>query len=192
MGKKEPKDYHLAVMDSISAQYNSQREEWDRSEITMGPVNIIVMDSMVYIEHNPEKGEQQITYFLPTEKREGHIKPGLFGKAEVLFLDRNLIVNSLEKEKTLLFSIKVDPDPEYVKKLMDVKQYKGIGLGVRKVFKRSPTKNAPYCSCEVAGSQKINCNTGGTESLNCSSTNDDGSCRISCSGQRYACCGIKL
>lgn len=191
-GKGESKDYHLAIMDTISTQYNAQKEEWDRSVITVGKVNIIVMDSMVYIEHDPENGDQEVTYFIQTEKREGHIKPGLFGKAEVLFLDRNLIVNSLEKEKTYLFSIKVDTDPYYVKSLMNVKQYKGIGLGVRKVFKHSKSKNAPSCSCEIVGSQRSNCDTGGYESLSCSSTNEDGSCRISCSGQRYACCGIKL
>jgi hypothetical protein len=191
-GKSGPRDYHMAVMDSISVAYNAQKEEWDRSIITVGNVNITVMDSMVYIEHDPENGDQEITYFLQTEKREGHVKPGLFGKAEVLFMDRNLIVNSLEKEKTYMFSIKVDPDPNYVKKIEDLKQYKGIGLGVRKVFKSSQTKNAPTCSCEIAGSQNVNCATGGSESLSCSSTNDDGSCRISCSGQRFACCGRRM
>ena len=191
-GKGETKDYHLTVMDSILEQYNSQREEWDRSVLTKGSVSITVMDSMIAIEHDPENEGQLITYFLQTEKREGHIHTGIFGKAEVLFLERNVIVNSLEKDMTYLFSFNVDQDPYYLKSLKDVKQYKGIGLGVRKVNKDSPTKNAPYCSCVKAGSREDVCETGGNSALNCSSTNFDGSCRIICSGQRFACCGKKM
>jgi len=191
-GTGEIKDFHLAMADTILSQYNAERPNWDWSFRTEGKVNIRVKDSMISIEHNPDNGEELATYFLQTGKKDHHFKTGLFGLAEVIFLDRNLIVNSLETKKTLLFSIKVDPDPYYLKYLNNVKQYKGFGLGVRKTNRGGAWEKAPYCSCEPAGSLEDLCISGGPDALSCSTANLEGSCRVSCSGQTFACCDKKM
>ena len=190
-GTKSNADFHLVNADSILSQYNAVRENWDWSYRVEGDVNITVKDSMISMEFVSGGGDQFITYFLQTSGKERRLKTGPFGKSEVLFLDRNLIINSLEREKTLFFSIGVDPEPGYLKSMHRVDHYKGIGLGVRMVNKTGANQNVPYCSCEPVGSPEDLCSSGGSGSLSCSTSNSEGSCRVSCSGQTFACCESK-
>ena len=191
-GADEPKDFHLAVADSILHQYNANRYEWDRAEKLEGPVDIMAKDSVLTVEFNPDNGIERITYFLQTDKKTKGLKNGLSGRAEVIFLDRNVIVNFLDTKKIIFLSIETDRDPSYLASLENVMHYKGYGLGERKINKTNLNGRAPICSCDPIVSKVALCNSGGLGELSCRVANADGSCRVSCSGQTFACCDKKM
>ena len=191
-GKEEVSDFHLTNADSILSQFNSKREPKDWIVKTEGKVNIKVEDKIVYLEHSPENGEVFMTYFFQSFNEAHDLKSDSFGRAEILFLKRNLIINSLERNQTLLFSLMEDAPPVYLADLQTTKKYIGFGLGLRKINKGSTSEYVPLCGCEPNGSPYDHCVSGGDGALSCGTGNLDGSCEVSCAGENFACCNKKM
>lgn len=187
-GDTGPKDHHLATADSIVSQYNAGRPDWDRTVKMEGNVIIKVKEGRVSIDLEADNASEFMNYFFQTEHKDHGLKTDSFGRAEVIYLERMLIVNSLSKKKTLVFSIDLNKEPSFLKDLNDPKMYYGYGIGLRKITKGSAPEKAPYCACDQSSTPPGNCKSGGVLSLNCATSNVDGSCRVTCSGQTYACC----
>jgi hypothetical protein len=182
-------DYHMAALHEILAAYNAEKPDWDRAEKTEGPVKILVEKDMVYIEHDGYNSVEIVTYFLQTEKKVRGLKSGSIEIAEVLFMESNLIVNSIKDNRTLHFALNHAAHPGYLPALKEAKTYTGFGLGFRKVNKGSFPENVSSCQCEKAGNFDSLCPSGGSMFLDCRSANEYGACRVTCSGQTFACCG---
>ncbi len=188
----EREDTHLVQLDAIMEKYNAKREENDKSVITQGKTDMIVKDSIVIINHYPEQGPELITYFLQGSTADYQLKSDSLGKAEVLFIGRNLYVHSFKKRKTMLFAVRDDADLTVPQEIEGVKQYTGFGLGARKFEKNSLHDNVPFCLCKPNGTPSSDCNYGGNNgeqiAHGCASGNPDGSCEVSCSLVYFACC----
>ena len=186
-----PQDYHIKSPENILSQYNAGRPEWDWSQRTTGTVKIDVRDSIIIMEHFPLFEPEMVYYFLQTEHKAEGIEPGFMEKAEVFFLDRHLVVNSLESNKRYLFTIGTEPLPDYLKGIENATLITGYGIGAKKVTVGGGDSVVPICSCEFSGYPIGGCNATELNAVHCVSANDAGSCRVTCSGQTFACCDKK-
>jgi hypothetical protein len=182
------KDLHLAARDTIVRQYNADRPDWDQADWSEGKANMIVKEGRIVIEYEADNSTELAYYFFQTDDNDQGLKSDSLGRAEVIFMERNMVINSLQRKKTFLFTIDKGHEPAYLKELDGAKVYYGYGLGARKVIKGSPLENVPYCACDLASTPPGNCKAGGVLNLNCATANENGSCRVACSGQTYACC----
>lgn len=182
------KDFHLVTADSIIGQYNTGREEWDRGQKIEGNVTITATKYLTTIDVEPDSSHYVFSFFLQVENNETNLLSVAPGRAEVIYLDRDLIVNSLVTKRILYFKIKSDKMPVYLEGLKDMKEYAGYGLGMRKIAKGYRLESAPFCSCISVNTKGWKCPSGGESELSCGVGNDVGNCRINCSGQTFACC----
>lgn len=187
-GPGETKDLHLMTSDSILSQYNAGRSEWDRGQKIEGNVTITATKYMTTIDVEPDSSHYVFSFFLQVEDNETNLLSVAPGRAEVIYLDRDLIVNSLVTKRILYFKIKSDKKPSYLEDLKGMTEYSGYGLGMRKVAKGYKLESAPFCSCISVDTKGWNCPAGGESELSCGIGNDVGNCRINCSGQTFACC----
>ncbi|MEP6795077.1 MAG: hypothetical protein ABJB16_12170 [Saprospiraceae bacterium] len=187
-GPDEIKDFHLVTADSIIGQYNAGRAEWDRGQKIEGNVTITATKYLTTIDVEPDSSHHVFSFFLQVENNEANLLSVAPGRAEVIYLDRDLIVNSLVTKRILYFKMKSDKKPSYLEGLKDMKEYAGYGLGMRKVAKGYKIESAPFCSCISVDTKGWNCPSGGEGALSCGVGNDVGNCRINCSGQTFACC----
>ena len=185
-------DYHLVQLDSIRSQFNSKREQKDWAALTRGRAKLLVTDELVSILYTPASKEENVVYFLQGATKDYGLKTDSLGLIEELFLERNLIINCLEENKTLLFSVRDERIPTYLQGFAPTKQYTGYGLGARKINKDGASGNVPWCKCEALGSPDSNCTLGGDGTHACGSGTPDGSCEISCSQSTFACCDEHL
>ena len=190
--KTEPKEntneLYLAHPDSIINMHNKSLPEWEWTTRTEGWVNIITKHKRIEIQHVPEKGTEIISYFLQNEEENDKTDSLTIKRAEVIFLKRGLLVNSLMKKETLYFYLETDEIPSQIEDIGKVKSFKGFGLGERKIILGSQANLPPYCACDHASTPPGNCKAGQTMELSCASTNEYGSCKVTCTGQTYACC----
>lgn len=181
-------DFRLAIADTIIRQYNASRPEWDLALSTVGTVTIVLKEDHIELQHIGENAQELMSYFVLTGDKKHDLEASSFGRAEVIYLDRALMVNSLERRKTLFFYIETDNKPEYLKDIKGVEVYGGYGIGLRKINYGSKADQPPYCGCQSSSVPPANCKSGGVMDMTCASANEHGSCRVSCSGQTYACC----
>ena len=182
----------LAVADSLISRYNAKAPVNEQFKKTKGNVNIVPGDNIISIEYFPEDADETVTYYLYTKLEYPELKSGPFGLAEVIYLGRNLIVNSLDAERSLFLFISGEEMPAYLKELNNVLLYQGYGLGYRRVKKDASPDTVPYCTCEPSGGRADFCGSGGEGALSCSVGSSGGSCRISCGGQTFPCCDKKM
>ena len=187
-----PQDYHIKSPENILSQYNAGRPDWDWSVRTLGSVKITVSDTMILLEHLDQFDPQIVYYFLQTKEKAKGLKSGTIEKAEVFYLDRHLLVNSLESKQTYLFSVETDPVPDYLKGIEGVTAFTGYGLGVRKIIIGAEKGTIPFCGCMPASYPIGNCKSNEMNPIFCVSATEAGSCRVACSGQYYACCDRKM
>jgi len=189
---QEPKDYHIKNPENIISQYNAGRPEWDMTTRTLGSVAIDVRDSVIIVHHIPTFEPEVHYYFLQVKQKVATVEPGFIEKAEIIFLDRNILVNSLESKKTYLFSIESDPLPEYLKGIDGAIEVKGFGIGIRKFYIGAEGGEVPFCYCVPpdfpTGSCKMNKEI---NPIQCRTAMETGACRVSCSSQYFACCDMK-
>jgi hypothetical protein len=189
---EKPKDntneLYLAYPDSILNWHNASRPEWEWTAKTEGWVNIITRDKRIEIRHIPEQGSEIISYFLQHEGEKQNKDSVIIKRAEVIFLGRGLLVNSLMMKETIYFYLETDEIPSLIKDIGKVKSYKGFGLGERKITLGSQANMPPYCACDHSYTPPGNCKAGQNMELKCASANEFGSCRVTCTGQTYACC----
>ncbi len=185
-----PKDLHFTLGDSLLSVFNADRPAYNLGEKTEGTVNIKIEDNRIVVEHLATGANELYTYFLQTDKREKKLKPGELGRCEVFFMERQLIINSLEHLNTILFYVDSDGQPSYVAANKRIQAFSGYGLGLRKITIGSPEDKAPYCKCVYPGTYAFHCNAGGTEQINCATSNVDGACRVSCNNKTYPCCDM--
>ena len=187
-----PQDYHIKSPENILNQYNAGRPDWDASVRTIGSIKITVSDTMILLEHHDLFDPLIVYYFLQTDERQKKIKSGTIEKAEVFYMDRHLLINSLESKMTYLFSVKTDPVPDYLKSIEGVTAFTGYGLGARKIIIGAEHGTIPYCGCMPASYPIGNCKSNEMNPIYCVSATEAGSCRVACSGQYYACCDRKM
>jgi len=181
-------DFSLALADTIIKQYNASRPEWDAALSTVGPVTILIKPDHIELQHIGENVFELMSYFILMGDKKHDLEGSFIERAEVIFLDRAILVNSLESRKTLHFYIETDSKPEYLKEIKGIKSYGGYGIGLRKITSGSQADQAPYCGCQSSTIPPANCKAGGVMNMTCATANEHGSCRVSCSGQTYACC----
>ena len=186
------KDYHLMQADTIISQYNADRPNWDRAVRLEGKVKITSAKNLITIQLEPDSSNEFFSYFLQIEEDETKSLNIPEGRAEVLYLERNLLVNSLDKKMVLSFKINSDKLPAYLENLGDVKEFVGYGLGLRKTEKGNSLEGGPLCSCIKTSGITMNCPNGGENEVSCGTGNTMGSCRVSCGGQAFACCDSKM
>lgn len=184
----QTKDLYIPNADSILSRHNAQMPEWDQANMTHGTAEILIREGNLIVIHVPEQGNETMYYALQTENKKHNIEHEKINRAEVIFLGRSLIVNSLLKKQTLYFHLETDPIPDDVKAIGKVKSFKGFGIGVRKIPLGSPGDKAPYCACDHSYTPPGNCKAGQNMDMNCASGNEYGSCKVTCVGQTYACC----
>lgn len=182
-------DFRLSNTETILTAYNSDRPDWDKSEKTEGPVDILVEDNLISITHDAYASDAIVTYYLQTDSKAKNLKSGHIEIAEVIYLERSLIVNSVTDKNTLFFSVDTDPSPDYLKSMKGVKTFLGYGLGARRIIKGMRSVDAFYCDCVPAGYPEGACPSSNSLSLNCITSNEHGNCRVVCTGQTFACCG---
>ena len=188
----EPKDYHIQHPENILNAYNAGRPDWDMAIRSIGSVKIDVRDSVVILHHVPTFEPEVHYYFLQVKQKVTTVEPGYIEKAEIFYMDRNLLVNSLESKKTYLFSIESDPLPEYLKGIKGAISVEGFGIGVRKYFIGAEGGQVPFCYCVSPDFPTGNCKTGKEVGpVNCTSAIETGACRVSCGSQYFACCDMK-
>jgi hypothetical protein len=188
-GDEGQTDFHLPNSEAIVNAYNSERPDWDRTEKTEGPVDILIEDNLISITHDAYASSDIVTYYLQTDAKTTKLKSGRIEIAEVIYLEKSLIVNSITDKNTLFFSVNTDPSPEYLKSMRGVKTFLGYGLGARRIIKGMRSVDAFYCDCAPAGYPEGACPRSNSLSINCSAANEHGSCRVYCTGQTFACCG---
>ncbi|MEP6647329.1 MAG: hypothetical protein ABJC12_09565 [Saprospiraceae bacterium] len=176
----------------ILSQYNAGRPNWDWSVKVEGNVKIEATKNLIIINVEADSSDEIISYFLQTDNDETHILSVPPGKAEVLYLEKHLVVNYLDTKRILYFKIKSEKKPSYLEPIENMDEYAGFGLGIRRVNKGNSLGSAPFCSCIHAGTTGLNCPSGGGEGLSCGVGNYVGSCKINCSGQTYACCDPRI
>ena len=147
---------------------------------------------MILLEHMDQFDPQLVYYFLQTKEMAKGLKSGTIEKAEVFYLDRHLLINSLESKQTYLFSVETDPVPDYLKGIEGVTPIAGYGLGARKVIIGAEKGTVPFCSCVPANYPIGYCKSNEMNPIYCVSSTEAGSCRVACSGQYYACCDRKM
>ncbi len=182
-------DYRLTASASILSEVNANRPNWNIAEKTEGPVDIIVEDSLISIRHDAYASEEIVTYYLQTDKKIKKLKSSRIEIAEVIYLEKSLIVNSITDKNTLFFSLNTVSSPDYLETMKGVKTYLGFGLAARKVTKGMLSVNAYYCDCVPAGYPEGGCPKSDALSLDCTASNEHGSCKVFCTGQTFACCG---
>lgn len=187
----EPQDYHIKSPENILTQYNTGRPEWDMSNRAIGTVKIEVKDSVVIINFIPQFETEIHLYFLQVNSRAKEVDAGMIEKAEVFYMDRHLLVNSLVSKKTYLFSVMTDPIPDYLKGIEGVTNVSGYGLGIRKFAIGVEGIEVPTCNCVPSGYPMGNCQTTELNAVNCVTANGAGSCKVTCGGQYFACCDMK-
>lgn len=185
-----PKDLHFPFADSLLNVFNADRPAYNLGEKTEGTVEIKIEDDRIVLEHVADGANELYAYFLQTDKKEKNLKPGKLGRCEVVYMERQLIINSLESFNTILLYVDSDGQPAYAANSKRIKSYAGYGLGLRKITIGSPADKAPYCKCLVPDTYPFHCNGGGTEQIHCASSNVDGACRVSCNNKTYPCCDI--
>lgn len=178
------------MADTIISQYNADRPEWDRGMKLEGNIKIEASEFMITVTLNPLNSNEIFSFFLQTESNKANLLSAPPGIAQVIYLDRHLIINYLDAKRIYYFKMKADKKPRYLEAIGDMTEYTGYGLGMRKAT-GNILEGAPFCSCVLVG-QKGNCPTGGVDELNCGVTNNAGSCKITCSGQAYACCDPRM
>lgn len=181
-------DFSLAIADTVISQYNASRPEWDLALSTVGSVTIVLKEDHIELQHIGENAHELMSYFILTGDKKHDLEASAFGRAEVIYLDRAILVNSLERRRTLFFYIETDNRPEYLREIKGVETYGGYGIGLRKINYGSKADQPPYCGCQPSNIPPANCKSGGVMDMTCASANEHGSCRVSCSGQTYACC----
>ncbi len=186
-GPGHSKDLHLMTADTILSQYNHGRPEWDRAVKEEGMVTITTTKDLITIDLVQDSSNESISYFLQTDSTVTSTLSVPAGRAEVLYLDKHLIVNSLVTKQVLYFKIKTDKKPEYLNQIKDMQEFAGYGLGLRAVSRGFTLESAPLCSCILAGTG-TGCTSGGEGILSCGTGNNAGRCKVTCSGASYACC----
>lgn len=181
------KDLHLVAADTILSQYNHARPEWDRAVKEEGMVTITTTKDLITIDVVQDSSNEQISYFLQTDSTVTSSLSVPAGRAEVLYLDKHLIVNSLVTKQVLYFKLKAEKKPEYLEQIKNMKEYSGYGLGLRAVSRGFTLESAPFCTCVLASSV-ARCTSGGDGILSCGTGNNAGRCKVACSGASYACC----
>ncbi|MEO6131476.1 MAG: hypothetical protein ABIQ02_06485 [Saprospiraceae bacterium] len=187
-GNRSPKDLRMLNAGDILSQYNAGRPNWDWSAKLEGNVKIEATKNLITIHVEADSSGEIISYFLQMENNGDSLLSVPPGKAEVLYLDKHLVVNFLTTKKIVYFKIKSDKKPSYLESIENMSEYAGYGLGMRRVNKGNTLESAPFCSCIQAGSTEFTCPSGGEGALSCGVGNNVGSCKINCSGQTYACC----
>ncbi|MBK9982537.1 MAG: hypothetical protein IPP15_08940 [Saprospiraceae bacterium] len=189
-GPGHSKDLHLMTADTILSQYNHGRPEWDRAIKEEGMVTITTTKDLITIDVVQDSSNESISYFLQTDSTVTSTLSVPAGRAEVLYLDKHLIVNSLDKKQVLYFKIKADKKPAYLDQIQNMQEYDGYGLGLRTVSRGFTLESAPLCTCILAGTAAL-CTSGGEGSLSCGTANNAGRCKVTCSGASHACCDSK-
>ncbi|HZV70216.1 MAG TPA: hypothetical protein VFG10_11760 [Saprospiraceae bacterium] len=184
----EAKDLHLVQADEIMSQYNAGRSAWDQGISLEGNVTITATKYLTTIDIEPDSSNVAYSFFLQTENNEANLLAVAPGRAELLYLDPHIIVNSLVTPGILYFKLESDKKPSYLEVLQNMKEYTGYGLGMRKVEKGHAMENSPFCSCITGDGKESNCSSGGEGALSCGTGNNAGTCKITCSGQTIACC----
>ena len=182
-------DYHIPFADSLLAEYNKDKPEWDRGTRTEGMAAIEAQEHAVYIYHTPDSMAEQLSFFVQTEQKNHRLKINLKEKSEVINLGRTVIINSLLRDLTIVLRLETDKEPEYLKDLPGATVFAGYGLGKRSNYKGLAEEVAPICSCEPPGVTSASCANGNFGQLECGISNTGGGCRIICTGQKQACCG---
>jgi hypothetical protein len=188
-GESGQSDYRLPNSAAILNEYNSERPDWDKSEKTEGPVDILVEDNLISITHDAYASSNIVTYYLQTDSKAKKLKSGHIEIAEVIYLEKSLIVNSVTDKNTMFFSVNSSLSPQYFKSTKGVKTFFGYGLGVRRVIKGMRSVDAYYCDCAPAGYPEGACPSSNSLSITCTASNEHGSCKVYCTGQTFACCG---
>jgi len=183
------KALRLMVGDTILSHYNQGRAEWDRGVKEEGMVTITSTKNIINIAVAADSSFETNSYFLQTDSTVTSSLSFPAGRAEIIYMDKHLIVNSLERKEVLYFKIKSDKKPAYLEQIKNMKEFAGYGLGLRSVSTGFAMESAPLCTCVLTGTPAI-CTTGGDGAglLSCGTGNNAGRCKIACSGASYACC----
>lgn len=187
---QEPKDYHIKNPENILTQYNTGRPEWDWTSRTIGSIKFDVRDSVIIVHHVPTFEPEVHYYFLQVNQLVESVDSGYIEKAEIIYLDRHLLVNSLESKKTYIFSIESDSIPDYLKGI-DAIAVRGYGLGVRKFNIGAEGSAVPFCNCVPADFPTAYCRMNEMSPIRCATSTETGSCEVHCGSQAFACCDMK-
>jgi hypothetical protein len=181
-------DLYIKNPDSILSRHNEGRPEWDQATLTQGRVQLTVKEDRITISYVGVNATETVNYFLQTEKTAHKLKSDYMARAEVLYLGRSLVVNSLVKKQTLYFHLDGEKIPEDIEDIGDVQSFSGYGLGIRSITHGMQPETVPYCACDHASTPPGNCKAGMNMDMSCAFANDNGGCKVICTGQYYACC----
>ena len=181
-------DLYIKNADSLLSRHNADMPQWDQASLTQGRLQLIVKEDRITISYVGFTATETVNYFLQTEKKKHKLEDEYVDRAEVLYLGRSLLVNSLVKKQTLYFHLDGEEMPDDIKAIGDVQSFSGYGLGVRKITQGIQPETVPYCACDNVATPPGNCKAGMNMDMTCAFANENGGCKVVCTGQYYACC----
>ncbi len=176
--------------------FNAGKFEHDKGEYLKGSVSIYPIEDGVIDFYVNITDEKFIHYILQSEKPLTLQKK--IENAEVLFLRRSVIINSLDTKDVIL--VTVDEDDAIGNSILNIPfdtKLKGYGLiRQNKTLSGQITSRASVsCGCCITGLSSSACSTtasgdcdsGGSGASSCSLTSGGDSCSVQCSSGN-ACC----
>lgn len=190
--KESLKGTSLQGVTEILSKYNAQLKPYEKpATLQVGEVKIIAANNEIYLTLDVPGNDMLAEYLLQVKEIPAGLKSEDLGTSEVLFLDNNLVVNSLDfKDRTYRFQLP-SSGGEFVSNIVFNNAFVGYGITER-IFGRGIQLRAPPCRCLEATADFSSCDSGGIGSTSCSTSTSSGSCSTTCEGgltyQTYACC----
>ena len=180
-------EFHLQNVDKMISEFNVGRNIENWALLSEGDLEIIIANDMILMKFDIPGNEEIKTYFLQIDKKDFSLKSQHFGLAEVIYLQQQIVVNSLERQQTLLFSLTKDSTPNYAKDIIFTNQFYGYGIGLNSAIRGAVTLRTPTCYCYLTSEPLQGCDSGGIGSTSCSILGTGG-CSVSCGLHYYSCC----
>lgn len=182
------KDFRLQGIDQLISAFNEGKNPATENIATktQGNLTIAVGENLISMEYAMEGAKELKTYFLQTQNADHSLKSKEFGLVEVIYFGNELVVNSLERQQTLLFSVSNGSESS-VKGIAFTENISGFGLGVETKIKGTISSRYVRCLCAVNNTSN-SCDAGGPGSTNCSVSDGVQNCSVSCGVGFYSCC----
>ncbi|MCF8244046.1 MAG: hypothetical protein K9J37_03010 [Saprospiraceae bacterium] len=177
-------------------KFNVGKLDHKKGEYLIGRVSIQRIEEGLLDFFLTTKDGRFVHYILQSEK--SLTLPKEIGKAEVLFLRRSVVLNSLESKETILLTVDDESNLEETIKMIpfDLKLH-GYGLArQQKSTSGAITSRALVnCGCCITGiassacttNANSDCDAGGSGATSCSLSSGGDSCSVEC-GTGTACC----
>lgn len=207
-------NFRIENVQEILDEFNKGKLKSKHSQYYEGKVNIRASRQELLVFVETVEGSS-FFFVLEVDKLEKSVDPIDIENAQVLYFKKSLIVNSLDKNERILFTVVDGVSFSRIPNISFTKNYKGFGLSKYGNFKTDISPNhiketttsifdsediglnfraSASCKCRLrhTSPDDSDCDAGGIGSTSCSLTVgspcDACSCETECGTGYYACC----